>query len=70
MIKEPLPYYPGMTFKTADLPMFQSLIDQNTPIICEDTANISFDEGGKQKDYFMSRGSQFFFCNTNKVDNE
>ncbi|MGI6689415.1 MAG: EAL domain-containing protein [Christensenellales bacterium] len=67
--KEPLPYHPGLTFKTADLPMFRSLIDRNTPTVCEDTANISFDEAGQQKDYFISRGVISFYAMPIEVDN-
>ncbi len=60
--REPLPYYPGRKFKTADLPLFQSLIAQNTAIICEDTSSISFDEGGKQKEHFVSGEVNSFFA--------
>jgi diguanylate cyclase (GGDEF)-like protein len=68
--REPFPYYPGIKFRTADLPLFQSLIAQNMPIICEDTSNISFEDVGNQKTHFVSGGVKSFFAIPITVDNE
>ena len=59
---ELFPYQPGMKMKKADLLLLQSIINQNTAFMCEDITNISFDEAGKQRDYFMSRGIHAFFA--------
>ena len=49
-----------MKMKKADLLLLRSIINQNTAFMCEDITNISFDEAGKQRDYFMSRGIHAF----------
>ncbi len=68
--RESFPYYPGMRFSTAELPMFKFLIEQNEPIVCEDTANISFDKDGLHRDYFMSRGVKSFLAIPITIDNK
>ena len=56
------PFHPGMKVKTATLPMAQPLIDQETPITYEEFKTIAADEGGEQKDFFLSRGIKSFFA--------
>ena len=60
--RESFPYQPGMTFDTADLPLFKSMVDSKTSIVCEDTTDISNEEIGSQRDYFMARGIKSFFA--------
>ena len=67
---ESFPFYPGMKVKSATLPMIKPLIDKDMPMMCEDIANISADEGGEQKDFFLSRGIKSFFALPIKVDQE
>ncbi len=55
-------FYPGTMFKTADFPEVKPLIAQNLPLMCEDVTNISLDEAGKQRDFFLSRGINSFFA--------
>ncbi|MGI6653086.1 MAG: EAL domain-containing protein [Christensenellales bacterium] len=68
--REPLFYHTGMQFKIAELPLFRYIVEQKTPIVCEDTANISYDEAGTQKDYFVSRGINSFYAIPIMVENE
>ena len=63
---ESFSFCPGMTFKTADSLVFKSMLDQKTPLICEDTSNIAFDIAEKHKDCFLFKRRKFFICNTNR----
>ena len=67
---ESFPFQPGMKVKSATLPMIKPLIGQDMPMMCEDIANISADEGGEQKDFFLSREIKSFFALPIKVDQE
>ena len=64
------PFRPGMKVKSATLPMIKPLIDQDMPMICENITNISADEGGEQRGFFLSRGIQSFIALPIKVDQE
>jgi diguanylate cyclase (GGDEF)-like protein len=68
--RESLPYYPGKKFRTADFPMFQSLNAQHTPIICEDTTKLSFDDVGEQKEHFTAGGVHSFFAIPITIEDE
>jgi diguanylate cyclase (GGDEF)-like protein len=68
--QEQFPHSPGTKFKTAEMPLLQSMIVQNTPMICEDTSTLSFDEAGKQLKHFMRSGVKSFFAMPIQVDNE
>lgn len=59
---ESFPYHQGMKVKTATLPIAKVLIARNMPVMCEDTATLSIDEVGEQKDFFMSRSVLSFFA--------
>ncbi|MGI6688930.1 MAG: EAL domain-containing protein [Christensenellales bacterium] len=65
-----LSYHPGTKFKTADFPEVKPLIAHNSPILSEDVANISVDEAGDQKGFFMSRGINSFFALPIVIDNK
>jgi diguanylate cyclase (GGDEF)-like protein len=67
---EPFPYYPGMMFKTAAAPVLETMMEQRTILICEDTTNISFEVAEKHKDYIMSRGVKSFYGVPIEIDNE
>ncbi len=56
------PYSPGMRLDKADLSVLKSMIDQGTPIMCEDIANLSSDASGEQRDFFASKGTSAFFA--------
>ncbi|MGI6508412.1 MAG: diguanylate cyclase domain-containing protein [Saccharofermentanales bacterium] len=66
--RESFPYHSGMNVKTAALPMVKHVLDQDTPLMCEDTANISVDEAEEQRNYFISRGILSFFAMPIKID--
>ncbi|HHT24763.1 MAG TPA: EAL domain-containing protein [Clostridiaceae bacterium] len=53
---------PGKQFKTADFPEAETLITQNTPLLCEDVTSISVEEAKDQRNFFMSRGINSFFA--------
>jgi diguanylate cyclase (GGDEF)-like protein len=59
---ESFPFQPGMKVKTATLPMAQSMIERNTPIMCEDVAIVTADESEERRDFFLSRGVNSFFA--------
>ncbi|HHW94495.1 MAG TPA: diguanylate cyclase [Mogibacterium sp.] len=63
-------YQSGNKMKISDFPLFKFLIDRNTFVICEDIANISFDEDGRQKEFFMDRGVKSFFAMPIIADNK
>ncbi|NMA18041.1 MAG: EAL domain-containing protein [Clostridiaceae bacterium] len=62
------PYHPGMRVKTTTLPMARPLIDHGMPLMCEDIANVSVDEAGELRDFFMSRGVLSYFVLPIKVN--
>ena len=64
------PCYPGMKFNMENLPLFKSLVEQKTPIMCEDTTNISFEQAGWQSDYFISRGIKSFYVTPIIIDDQ
>jgi diguanylate cyclase (GGDEF)-like protein len=55
-------FHPGMKFKTADFPEVETLITQNTPLLCEDVTSIPADEAEDQRNFFLSRGINSFFA--------
>ncbi len=67
---ESFPYHQGMKVKTATLPTAKALIDRDMPIMCEDIENLSNDESGEQKDFFVSRSVLSFFALPIKVGND
>jgi len=67
---ESFPYHSGMKVKTASLPMARPLLEQEVPLMCDDITNISVDEAGEQRDYFMSRGVLSFFALPIMVDKD
>ncbi|NLM19974.1 MAG: EAL domain-containing protein [Clostridiaceae bacterium] len=67
---ESFPYRPGMKVKTVTLPMIKLLIDQDMPLMCEDIANVSPEEDGELRRFFMSRGILSYFILPIKVDEE
>ncbi|MGI6696560.1 MAG: EAL domain-containing protein [Christensenellales bacterium] len=67
---ESFSYHLGMKLKVKNSPMFQSLLDQKTSLICEDTTDISFDVVGRYRDYIKARGVNSFFAVPVEIDNE
>ena len=63
-------YSPGMKFNLKASPLFMSLIEQKTIIMCDDTTNISFEIAEKHKDYFILRGIKSFYALPIEIDNE
>ncbi|MGI6326553.1 MAG: EAL domain-containing protein [Saccharofermentanales bacterium] len=61
---------PGTKFKTADFPEVETLIARKLPILCEDVADISGDEAGEQRKFFLSRGINSFFALPLTIDNK
>ena len=59
---KPPPFSVGTVFEVADSPEVKSMIDSNTPIVCEDVAELPIDGAGYQKDFFLSRGINSFFA--------
>ena len=59
---ESFPLTPGMTVKIADFPVFEPLITDNKPIMCEDIYKISLGEGEEQREFFSSRGINSYFA--------
>lgn len=64
------PYYPGMTFKVASSPMFSTLIEQKTIIMCDDAANIPFDIAPRHEEDIKSRGIKSFYVIPIEVDGD
>ncbi|MGI6688449.1 MAG: EAL domain-containing protein [Christensenellales bacterium] len=67
---ESFSYNPGMKFNLTASPVFMSLMEQKTIIMCEDTTNITFEVAEKHKDYFILRGIKSFFAMPITIDNE
>ncbi len=62
---------PGTKFKTADYPKLpETLAARKLPILCEDVADISGDEAGEQRKFFLSRGINSFFALPLTIDNK
>lgn len=61
---------PGMTVKTATMPIVGSLLADKQPIICENTANLPFDEDEAVRHFFLSRGVVSFFIYPIMVDDD
>ena len=59
---ESFPLTPGMTVKMADFPVFEPLIKDKKPIMCEDINKISLSEGAEQREFFSSRGINSYFA--------
>jgi diguanylate cyclase (GGDEF)-like protein len=63
-------YKSGMKFNLKDSPLFLSLIEQKTIIMCEDTTNITYEIAERHKDYFILRGIKSFYAMPIETDNE
>ncbi len=59
---ESFPFYSGLKVKTATLPMAAPLIDQDTPMMCEDISRVSEEEDQGLKEFFMPRGILSYFA--------
>lgn len=59
---ESFPLTPGMTVTMADFPVFEPLIKDKKPIMCEDIKKISLSEGEEQREFFSTRGISSYFA--------
>ncbi len=67
---ESLPFGPGMTVKTAALPMAKPLIAQGVAVSCEDVTSISAHEGDEERNYFVSRKINSYYALPIILDSE
>jgi diguanylate cyclase (GGDEF)-like protein len=64
----PVPFQPGMKVDMATFPIVKPLVDQGTPMMCEDISHVSVEEDKEQRDFFMSRGVLSYFALPISVD--
>jgi len=57
-----VPFHPGMKIEMATLPIVKPIVDQGTPMMCEDMSRVSVEEDEGQRDFFISRGVLSYFA--------